>query len=91
MIPCSLSAIDQLQNFLKLAVKAESAVPPKMEKSLPWSEEVTLDRLFRSPCCRLVNAEERKSRLPEKRLQCGICVVSPLSTAAGRSAPASGC
>lgn len=44
-IPRSLSAIDQLQNFLKLAVKAESAVPHKMEKSLPWSEEVTLDCL----------------------------------------------
>lgn len=43
VIPCSLSAIDQLQNFLKLAVKAESAVPHKMETSLPWSEEVTLE------------------------------------------------
>lgn len=63
VIPRSLSAIDQLQNFLKLAVKAESAVPHKMEKSLPWSEEVTLDCLFRSPCCRRVNPEERKSRL----------------------------
>lgn len=64
-IPCSLSAVDQLQ----LAVKAESAVPPKMEKILPWSEEVTVDRLFRSPCCRRVNA--KSPGYAEKRLQRG--------------------
>ncbi|KAM7325030.1 hypothetical protein ACRRTK_015283 [Alexandromys fortis] len=69
VIPCSLSAVDQLQNFLQLAVKAESAVPPKMEKILPWSEEVTVDRLFRSPCCRRVNA--KSPVYAEKRLQRG--------------------